>query len=450
MSVLSFDSPRKLLDQMTRILSKVDLLTGALRPPITMLAEGQSNFAVHPDAVGGDFSLHPRVKVWDGTWEGAGSTFAPVPAIGSFPFDKVDPVGGQPANSMAYAIARELADRTGREVYLILKALGSQPIESFIKPATLATLGYPQPADTTNITGSLYPDIAQALGGIPGGPSRPDFVFWMQGESNKDDLAADYQNKFQNGLIADLTAEGLYDPEAVPLIVGGLIDHGLLSEWRAAHRDVFTNLKVNHPLLQFASSDGLNISDGQHFTGWGATMLGRQMAALALAPRAEVEPYFIDGTWFPEIADAVTGGNLGVASTVRAHFTATRRMVKEAGKNRNLGVGGDVTVSLQLANIDTTGMTAGNDLIIRRLPFPARTGSSSVVFAAVAGARLPADTVSVQTSQGGTTLRFKKHTSGASTTDLKIQDITSGSTDINLTLTYPAQIGNAERPDVVE
>ena len=60
------------------------------------------------------------------------------------------------------------------------------------------------------------------------------------------------------------------------------------------------------------------------------------------------------GTWTPVIADASSGGNTGSGTTVQGYYTR---------------IGNKVTVSGICTNINTSGMTASNDLFIRGLPF---------------------------------------------------------------------------------
>ena len=68
-----------------------------------------------------------------------------------------------------------------------------------------------------------------------------------------------------------------------------------------------------------------------------------------------------EGTFTPEIADAVTGGNTATGSTVEGHYTKVGRLV---------------TLNMSLINIDTTGMTGGLDLFIRALPFTSAGGQT--------------------------------------------------------------------------
>ena len=64
--------------------------------------------------------------------------------------------------------------------------------------------------------------------------------------------------------------------------------------------------------------------------------------------------YYGEGVWTPVIADASSGGNTGTGTTVQGYYTR---------------IGNKVTISGICTNINTSGMTASNDLFIRGLPF---------------------------------------------------------------------------------
>jgi hypothetical protein len=66
-----------------------------------------------------------------------------------------------------------------------------------------------------------------------------------------------------------------------------------------------------------------------------------------------------EGTWTPVVADASSGGNTS-ASVFTGDYTK---------------VGNLVFVNCSLVDIDTTGLTAGNDLYIQGLPFTPKSGT---------------------------------------------------------------------------
>ena len=76
-------------------------------------------------------------------------------------------------------------------------------------------------------------------------------------------------------------------------------------------------------------------------------------------------PAYRAGTFVPVVADAATSGN--TASVGTAH-------------GRYIKVGRLVNVSIQLTNINTTGMTGSNTVYVRNLPFTAVNLASNTVY----------------------------------------------------------------------
>ena len=125
-----------------------------------------------------------------------------------------------------------------------------------------------------------------------------------------------------------------------------------------------------------------------------------------------------EGTWTPVVADAITGGNVS-ATTGVGNYTKVGRMV---------------TVTCAFANINTSGMTAGNPVFVRGLPFATADivgatsyyiGASLIISATTTGA--PS---AYATDNGNTTVNFNDGTT------INISDLTSGAADIYFTLTY--------------
>ena len=129
-----------------------------------------------------------------------------------------------------------------------------------------------------------------------------------------------------------------------------------------------------------------------------------------------------EGTWTPEIADATTGGNVGSATVSYANYTK---------------VGNKVTIAAQLLNINTTGMTAGNILFVRGLPYSSAT---QIAY----GACLP-DNVTFQSTRTGMVVQvsvadtwaiFQQYGSAITDTGIDVGDLNSGSADIIWSITY--------------
>lgn len=137
------------------------------------------------------------------------------------------------------------------------------------------------------------------------------------------------------------------------------------------------------------------------------------------------DDYFIydEGTFTPVVADAATAGNTGTATTAFGSYVR---------------IGQQVTVTILLGDIDTTGMTAGNDFYIRGLPFNSLTDANgrftaSPVIQDVTYSELP-----VVILEGGATdaLRLSEAATGAGLDYILVSEVASGTADIGFTLTY--------------
>ena len=132
-----------------------------------------------------------------------------------------------------------------------------------------------------------------------------------------------------------------------------------------------------------------------------------------------------EGTFTPELADASSGGNTATTSSATGAYT----------KVGNLAV-----LNMRFTNINTTGLTGANTLFIRGLPFTnaslaqnqsegsvrmdlvdVPTGSYSATFATVANATYGSVRVGVDNSND---------------VQVKVQDISSGSSDIFITIQH--------------
>ena len=132
-----------------------------------------------------------------------------------------------------------------------------------------------------------------------------------------------------------------------------------------------------------------------------------------------------EGTFTPVFADASSGGNTGTTTSIAGTYTKVGRLV---------------TISIYAVNIDTTGMTAGNSLIIRGLPFNTIGITSQAIN--VGSCRLDNFTftgnyVTPETNVANSDyLVLKDNDSGAADQNLNVSSIASGSADLFLTLTY--------------
>lgn len=129
-----------------------------------------------------------------------------------------------------------------------------------------------------------------------------------------------------------------------------------------------------------------------------------------------------EGTFTPEVADAITGGNIASTSTAAGSYTKVGNLVKCA---------------IRLDNIDTTGLTAGNLLYVRGFPFMSKTGTArhygtvtvvnSVTFSGY---------LSIRIGPGSSEGLLFDNTSGASAGILLISALSSGVSDLELEISY--------------
>jgi hypothetical protein len=127
------------------------------------------------------------------------------------------------------------------------------------------------------------------------------------------------------------------------------------------------------------------------------------------------------------VSDATSGGN-----------TASGTFAGEYTKLGNV-----VTVNGSMINVDTTGMTSGNTLRIQGLPYLAFNFSGTrrhIGSVFLDGSVSWASGGFVQAWVGDNTeyVSFVINKNGAGSSNLKVSDLTSGSSDIFFSLTYYA------------
>jgi len=144
---------------------------------------------------------------------------------------------------------------------------------------------------------------------------------------------------------------------------------------------------------------------------------GIDFSATAGTGTSELLDDYEEGTFTPEIADASSGGNTGSAALAEGYYTKVGRLV---------------TIAISLIDIDTTGMTSGNNLYVRNLPFSQGAGVDH------GSARVNAVTFSgsLSTYCTGTYALVADSVSGASFGYVTVGDCTSGSADIYMSFTY--------------
>jgi hypothetical protein len=129
-----------------------------------------------------------------------------------------------------------------------------------------------------------------------------------------------------------------------------------------------------------------------------------------------------EGTWTPVIADAGSGGNTGTCTIINATYTK---------------IGRQVTVQALIVALNTTGMTAGNLICVRGLPFTASDYAQGSFYTY----RVARAALTVSSSAGlaaSTAVFFRLYTVSSVTTDtyILVSDIVSGTSEIGFTVTY--------------
>ena len=182
--------------------------------------------------------------------------------------------------------------------------------------------------------------------------------------------------------------------------------------------------------LAVGGTSNLTITDGDlvigtsgHGIDFSATS---DTSATNASDTSELLDEYEEGTWTPVVADASSGGNTGSYSSGGS-----------AG-NRYIKVGRLVYITCELFNINTSGMTAGNVLYIRGLPFSGHSSGTYNVGAVHIN--------DVDYNAGGAYYTFMDNsafmrvyevgTTGSGHNSVKIEDLNSGASDIVCTLMY--------------
>jgi trimeric autotransporter adhesin len=148
--------------------------------------------------------------------------------------------------------------------------------------------------------------------------------------------------------------------------------------------------------------------------GGGLTFNGDTAAANALDDYEE-------GTFIAEFADAATGGNVGIVGVLSSNYTK---------------IGDVVNVRISMDNIDTTGMTAGNQVSIRNLPFISKNVNAFAIGSCVLQSVTYSGFVNPLMVASSSGLRLFESNSGLPYSLLTVSDFTSPTGDIYLSITY--------------
>ncbi len=127
-----------------------------------------------------------------------------------------------------------------------------------------------------------------------------------------------------------------------------------------------------------------------------------------------------EGTWTPVVADASSGGNTASIASAIGFYTK---------------VGNIVHVTIRAINITTTGLTSGNDVFIRGLPFTQNGTVNSM--GAIQISEISFDGTPVCYASGGTTIaKIGESVSGSVVDFVTVGQLTSGNADIQAHVTY--------------
>lgn len=150
---------------------------------------------------------------------------------------------------------------------------------------------------------------------------------------------------------------------------------------------------------------------------------GIDFSATSGTGTSELFDDYEEGTWTPVAADASSGGNVAAGGTFTGHYVK---------------IGNSVTAVASLFNVNTTGMTAGNDLYITGLPFTSKTSTGSVIYT---GSVIMASTTTsgnnvASINAGDAVARIAENVSGGNADYITVGELSSGAADVRITITY--------------
>jgi hypothetical protein len=167
----------------------------------------------------------------------------------------------------------------------------------------------------------------------------------------------------------------------------------------------------------FYANDNIIMADGK----------GIDFSATSGTGTSELFDDYEEGTWTPVPADALSGGNTGSATVAVGSYTKVGRLVH---------------VTVELNNINTSGLTAGNRFYIQGLPYAASNESGSPNYTSVA--YMNDVTFSSQpiwlVGDNTSTISVLMNTSGGSWSALNVSALTATTSDIELSITYQAAV----------
>tara|TARA_R110000803_G_scaffold149991_1_gene215426 strand:- start:1086 stop:1952 length:867 start_codon:yes stop_codon:yes gene_type:complete len=178
----------------------------------------------------------------------------------------------------------------------------------------------------------------------------------------------------------------------------------------------------NFSRMTFETNGDVTVEGGNLVIGTSGK--GIDFSATAGTGTSELFDDYEEGTWTPVPADAASGGNTGTADTDQGEYTK---------------IGNLVYIKCYLENIDTTGLTAGNDFRIQGLPYTAaNTASISMNFGTctTTGGVAFNGTIHPIVVDNTASIKFPELASSTSIDYLIVSEVSSGAADIWLSATY--------------
>ena len=396
---------------------------GDVKKPLAILTIGQSNMRGVTTTVGGDISSPIGPMSWGNNVSAValtdGTAFARM-RNGTFPSNVFD--GSDFKITLPVALLRILQQETDSPIYNLTVAKGGHGIEAFIPDAVRIANGWSLLSGDTDLSEHLFNNATAALAAIPEGSGYFDVVFIHQGERNmlEGDTVSDYRQKLF-ALLSELNVQGITNGTKTKFVFGGIAE---VNSRYADHKVAITTaLSKATRQVRYADSKALPLLDDNiHFTANGIDgMAVRMVDAMNTVGFQSMgsddnEPMTI------EVADAETGGNVGVVSglvNTRYHRT-----------------GGMVTAFIELTNIDTTGMTAGNDIWFRGLSYPCRLNQPAEGSVRIAHINVSTGYATSFLGAGKSAIRLARSVSSAGGAYLKVSDLTSGTASVRIGITY--------------
>jgi hypothetical protein len=151
---------------------------------------------------------------------------------------------------------------------------------------------------------------------------------------------------------------------------------------------------------------------------------GIDFSATSGTGTSELFDDYEEGTFTPVVADAASGGNEATASASNGYYTK---------------IGRSVTVTIDLQNINTSGLTSGNNIFITGLPFSAGSLTGNINYTGLVnggGTLSSAKSVIAVVFDNVSYIRLVEATSTSVTNWLDVSEINSGATDFRFSVTY--------------